>query len=631
MSLGFRVGVPGMRVRVSTRGVRASVGPRAARVHFGSGRTGVSTGLGPFYAYQSVGGRSGRTTSRRGASSRGPSAAQMTRAARTAERAAQQAERDAAIEQLRDLRRSSTSVHLDQWIPASRPAIPPPPVVNVQAALAQAEAMHLRGVGRLARAQRSAARGAAQADANAYAAAETTRLAAIHADLLSHADGWWNALSGNDEMTVLETVNAAFADNPAAGCAVGLDGTTLSIIMRQQDIDALPDQTPSVTSAGRPTLKLLNKRDRVRWWLHILASNVAATCREAFAVAPGVSRLNVVVISRFSDSRRLGVVLYGSWSRSAVEGATWRSRDDAFRILDIGEDVECSVRTTSSGNLSTTLKPLDVDSVPALAELITSAEDTESSNALAEWDEALGTPMDASGQAPAFRDPYALIPFETWFASRSSLPVAFPQPNSMPLMPMPMPTREYASESSGAAAELAAGQSVEIPETGVRQMDIVLHTSGADVDLSFLLLDSSGHVRDDRDFVFYNHHVAPDQSVRLNGKRPHERGLVESGTVHASAVRPDVTRILVVATMDTASRLAFSALDTIDITISCSEIRWHFAPKIEKSVRAAILAEIYRRPGTPPGEQRWKLRVVGQGWADGLSGLARDHGVDIDD
>jgi restriction system protein len=25
----------------------------------------------------------------------------------------------------------------------------------------------------------------------------------------------------------------------------------------------------------------------------------------------------------------------------------------------------------------------------------------------------------------------------------------------------------------------------------------------------------------------------------------------------------------------------------------------------------------------------WKLRAVGQGWADGLAGLARAHGVDV--
>ncbi|MEY4276566.1 MAG: hypothetical protein RIS26_1029 [Actinomycetota bacterium] len=34
-------------IRISSRGVRFSVGPRAARVHFGTGRTRISSGIGP--------------------------------------------------------------------------------------------------------------------------------------------------------------------------------------------------------------------------------------------------------------------------------------------------------------------------------------------------------------------------------------------------------------------------------------------------------------------------------------------------------------------------------------------------------------------------------------------------------
>ena len=38
---------------------------------------------------------------------------------------------------------------------------------------------------------------------------------------------------------------------------------------------------------------------------------------------------------------------------------------------------------------------------------------------------------------------------------------------------------------------------------------------------------------------------------------------------------------------------------------------------------AVIFAEIYRYNGT------WKFRAVGQGFVDGLGGIARDFGVDI--
>ena len=50
----FRI-APGIRISTSSRGLRAHVGPRFARVHVGGGRTGMSTGAGPFTAYQSLG------------------------------------------------------------------------------------------------------------------------------------------------------------------------------------------------------------------------------------------------------------------------------------------------------------------------------------------------------------------------------------------------------------------------------------------------------------------------------------------------------------------------------------------------------------------------------------------------
>lgn len=42
--MGIRIGP----IRLSSRGARISVGPRIARVHIGAGRTGFSSGVGPF-------------------------------------------------------------------------------------------------------------------------------------------------------------------------------------------------------------------------------------------------------------------------------------------------------------------------------------------------------------------------------------------------------------------------------------------------------------------------------------------------------------------------------------------------------------------------------------------------------
>lgn len=209
VGFGFRVGVPGMSVRVSTRGVRTSVGPRAARISVGSGGARVSSGLGPFYASSSLSGNRRTTTStRRSAQSRTvvPSAAQLERASRQAEKAQQEAERDAAIAQLRELRRQTTTVHLQSFPSAHAPVIPDAPQLGLSWALAEAQAFHLQGVGWLARAERVGAKQRAEADAHAYLAAETTRLSSVREQLVDEAGRWWQALLAHDEGTVCEAV-----------------------------------------------------------------------------------------------------------------------------------------------------------------------------------------------------------------------------------------------------------------------------------------------------------------------------------------------------------------------------------------------------------------------------------------
>lgn len=134
----------------------------------------VSSGLGPFYASTSLSGGRRSTTTRRAprARSAGPSAAQLERARRAAERAQHEAERNARIAELRELRRESTTVHLQQFPPAHAPQIPAPPTLGSAWATAEAEAYHLRGIGIFARSERAAGRRRATQDAADYLAAE---------------------------------------------------------------------------------------------------------------------------------------------------------------------------------------------------------------------------------------------------------------------------------------------------------------------------------------------------------------------------------------------------------------------------------------------------------------------------
>lgn len=590
MGFGFRVGVPGLGIRVSTRGVRASAGPRIARVSVGSGGTRVSSGLGPFFASTSLSsGRRRTTTTRRSAPrarSTGSSPAQLERARRAAERAQAEADRHARITELRELRRRSTSVHLQEFPLAHAPEVPPPPSLTPAWAIAEAEAFHLRGIGRFARSERAAARRLAARDAEHYLAAEQARLRGIHQELVEAAAAWWQAVLANDEQTVCEAVNAAFADNPAAGCAVGVEDGVLSVVLRQQDIDTLPGQTPALTSAGRPTLKALTKRDRTQWWLTIMGSNILATVDEALATAPAIRAVDLAVLSRVPETQRLGVVAHGRWTRSALATATLRTPEDALHFLDLGEDVTCTATTTT-----TRITAVDTSRNPALQALVDTAIDE-------------GLEDHESDPGPESSDPYAIVPFSRWTA----------QPPQDP----PAPAR---------ARPLVPGQNLVLPDDAESDLALEFRFAGADADLTLLLLGADGRVRNDADFAFYNNPVAAGGAARLLGKSPRHAQTVESASVRLAALPEDVHRVVVSINMDVASGLTCGALDDATLHITGPNEAWTIPTPSDPEIRAMVLAELYRH--ARDGRRVWKLRAVGQGWSAGLAGLARAHGVDI--
>lgn len=617
MGFGFRVGVPGMSVRVSTRGVRTSVGPRAARISMGSGGTRVSSGLGPFYASSSLGGgrrsiSTSRTTRSRAVA---PSAAQLDRVRRQAERAQQEAERDAAIAQLRELRQQTTSMHLQTFPPVHPPAVPGPPQLGLPWALSEAQSFHLTGLGVFARAERAAARRKAEEDAPAYLTSEQARLRTVHGQLAAEADQWWRALMANDEETVCEAVNYAFSDNPAAGCAVGVDGSVLSVVMRHQDIDSLPGQTPGVTPSGRPTLKTLTKRDRTLWWLTSMGSNIIATLKEGFATAPAITAIDLVVLTRLPDTQRLGFVAYGRWTRQAIESVPWRETEDALRFLDLGQDVACSVTTTASGNPSGTIKALDTSRLPGLQNLLDHAQDDSASDdtTLADLDNNLRANVPTAHGEPTLNH-YQIRPFAEW---RSE--AAPPQPSAT-VAPVPMPGTPPTT--------LVPGQTLTLPEEAWHGLLIAFTFAGADADLTLFLTDGQSRVTSDDDFVFYNQPSVAQGAARLLGKQAEGRHTVERAAVHLAAMPAHIHRIAVAINMDVDTGLTCGALTYASLSMGCATgAAWTFQPPSDPSIRAMVIAELYRH--TTNGQPTWKMRAIGQGWADGLDGLARAYGVDV--
>ncbi|MFE3856853.1 CAP domain-containing protein [Streptomyces griseorubiginosus] len=156
-------------------------------------------------------------------------------------------------------------------------------------------------------------------------------------------------------------------------------------------------------------------------------------------------------------------------------------------------------------------------------------------------------------------------------------------------------------------SELVPGGNLPLPEGAV-----TVRVAGP-FDVSALVTDEGGTVRSDADFVFYNQPSAP--GVRLSG----DTLTVDPRRLRAGAVRVTV----VVSPADPATPLGRLPVPVLEVTRVSGGPLARFAPPPPRQETVLLLAELYRRGAG------WKLRALGQGYADGLGGLARDFGVDV--
>ena len=158
-------------------------------------------------------------------------------------------------------------------------------------------------------------------------------------------------------------------------------------------------------------------------------------------------------------------------------------------------------------------------------------------------------------------------------------------------------------------------------------------TDGSDFDLdcSIFMLNSSGNVRSDNDFIFYNNLTSVDGSVVHNGDNRTGAGDGDDETVNIDLARvpADVAKIIFAATIYEADsrRQNFGMVSNAFIRIVNDEkgneiIRFDLSEDASTET-AMIFGELYRRRG------EWKFRAVEQGYQGGLGPLARSYGVNV--
>ncbi|GAA1010671.1 TerD family protein [Streptomyces thermogriseus] len=149
-----------------------------------------------------------------------------------------------------------------------------------------------------------------------------------------------------------------------------------------------------------------------------------------------------------------------------------------------------------------------------------------------------------------------------------------------------------------------------------------------DVDASALLLGPDDRVRSDEDFVFYNQPRHPSGAVWRLGKKRVADGLTDSIQTDLTGVDPEVNRILLVASADgvTFDRVHALRILLYDAAVPEGEPLAYFDVKPETGQETALICgELYRRG------DGWKFRALGEGYTDGLKGLATDFGISVDE
>jgi hypothetical protein len=156
--------------------------------------------------------------------------------------------------------------------------------------------------------------------------AERAQRAERHAAEQAEVDLDWQKLQANDPAVTLAALEQAFADNEAPATAIDCEGDHTTVVMQFVNPGAIiPEKKPARTPTGKRTLKKRTKTEINALYLQALGSNVLATVKEAFAVAPGTEVVQLIVVrdeATSSSPGGLDVIYLGEFGRSGFAGAS---------------------------------------------------------------------------------------------------------------------------------------------------------------------------------------------------------------------------------------------------------------------------------------------------------------------
>ena len=152
-----------------------------------------------------------------------------------------------------------------------------------------------------------------------------------------------------------------------------------------------------------------------------------------------------------------------------------------------------------------------------------------------------------------------------------------------------------------------------------------------DLDAVAFLVNESGKVRADADFIFFNNLKSSDGSVEHTGDNRTGEGDGDDEVIKVdlSKVPADVSKVVFCAVIyeGQARNQNFGQVANAYIRIvntqGGTEVARYDLSEDSSTETAMIFGELYKNNG------EWKFRAVGQGFAGGLGPLAQSHGVAV--
>ncbi|MFD4456861.1 TerD family protein [Nocardia sp. NPDC058480] len=158
-------------------------------------------------------------------------------------------------------------------------------------------------------------------------------------------------------------------------------------------------------------------------------------------------------------------------------------------------------------------------------------------------------------------------------------------------------------------------------------------TTGADHDLdaSALATGTNLKVLSDLHFIFYNNLRSPEGTIEHTGDNLTGEGDGDDEVINVdlAATPPTITNIFFpVSIHDAQARgQSFGQIRNAYIRVTDAntgvELARYDLSEDASTETAMVFGELYRH------NNEWKFRAVGQGYASGLAGIARDYGVNL--